>query len=70
MAIVQVVTARDTVLHVKEILRKHEYLFKFCRLLNPLHFVDTEAAVKAHDFMLALKLNSIYLLSTDLNNGS
>ena len=49
-------TARDTVLHAgKEILRKREYLFKFCRLLNPLHFVDTEAAVKAHDFMLALK---------------
>lgn len=48
-------TACDTVLHVKGILRKYEYLFKFCRLLNPLHFVDTEAAVKANDFMLALK---------------
>jgi len=43
------------VLHIKEILRKHEYLFKFCRMLNPLHFVDTEAAVKAYDFILALK---------------
>lgn len=48
-------TARDTVLHVKEVLRKHEYLFKFCRMLNPFHFVDTEAAVKANDFMLSLK---------------
>lgn len=48
-------TARETVLHIKEILRKHEYLFKFCRMLNPLHFVDTEAAVKAYDFILALK---------------
>ena len=48
-------TARDTVLHVKEILRKHECLFKFCRMLNPFHFVDTEAAVKANDFMLSLK---------------
>ena len=48
-------TARDTVLHVKDVLRNHEYLFKFCRMLNPLHFVDTEAAVKAYDFMLALK---------------
>ena len=48
-------TARDTVLHVKEILRKRECLFKFCRMLNPFHFVDTEAAVKAYDFMLALK---------------
>ena len=48
-------TARETVLHIKDILGKHEYLFKFCRMLNPLHFVDTEAAVKAYDFMLALK---------------
>ena len=48
-------TARDTVLHVKEILRKHGYLFSFCRLLDPFHFVDTEAAVKAYDFILGLK---------------
>ena len=55
MAIAQPVQPRETVLHIKDILRRHEYLFKFCRMLNPLHFVDTEAAVKAYDFMLALK---------------
>ncbi|SNV75290.1 hypothetical protein [Veillonella rodentium] len=48
-------TARDTILHIKDIFHKHEYLIKFCRLLNPFHFVDTEAAVKAYDFIMALK---------------
>ena len=48
--------ARETVLHVKEVLRKRDYLFKFCRLLEPFHFVDTEAAVKSFDFILGLKI--------------
>ena len=47
--------ARDTVLHVKEVLHKRDYLFKFCRLLEPFHFVDTEAAVKSFDFIQGLK---------------
>ena len=48
--------ARETVLHVKEVLRKRDYLFKFCRLLEPFHFVDTEAAVKSFDFIQGLKI--------------
>lgn len=48
-------TARETILHVQEVLRKHTYLIKFCRRLDSFHFVDTEAAVKANDFILALK---------------
>ena len=47
--------ARDTVLHVQEVLRKRDFLFKFCRLLEPFHFVDTEAAVHAYDFIQGLK---------------
>ena len=48
-------TARETVLHIKDILGKHEYLFKFCRMLNPLILWTLKPAVKAYDFMLALK---------------
>ena len=55
MAIAQLVQPVRPFYIYKDILGKHEYLFKFCRMLNPLHFVDTEAAVKAYDFMLALK---------------
>ena len=47
--------ASETVRHVKEVLHKRDYLFKFCRLLEPFHFVDTEAAVKSFDFIHALK---------------
>ena len=47
--------ARETVLHVKAVLQKRDYLFKFCRLLEPFHFVDTEAAVKSFDFIQGLK---------------
>ena len=47
--------AQETVLHVKEVLHKHDNLFKFCRLLEPFHFVDTEAAVKSFDFIQGLK---------------
>ena len=45
----------ETVRHVKEVLQKRDYLFKFCRLLEPFHFVDTEAAVKSFDFIQGLK---------------
>lgn len=48
-------TARHTMSNVKEVLCKYDYLFSFCRLLEPFHFVDTEAAVKAYDFVLRLK---------------
>jgi len=47
--------ASETVRHVKEVLHKRDYLFKFCRLLEPFHFVDTEAAVKSFDFIQGLK---------------
>lgn len=47
--------ASETIRHVKEVLHKRDYLFKFCRLLEPFHFVDTEAAVKSFDFIQALK---------------